>query len=107
MRVLSPLFVKRWGEKVLNVHPSLLPKHAGGMDLKVHEAVLAAGEKESGCTIHFVDESVDGGKIVAQETVPVVEGDTPESLKERVQEAEKKLYVKVINDFAKKDAGNG
>ena len=102
MRILSPAFVRKWSGRLLNAHPSLLPKFAGGMDLRVHEAVLAAGEKESGVTVHFVEEGVDTGEIVGQKKVPVVAGDTPESLKERVQEAEKQLYLQVINEFARK-----
>lgn len=106
MRILSPAFVRKWRGRLLNIHPSLLPKHAGGMDLNVHRAVIESRERETGCTIHFVDEGVDTGAIVAQEKVSVREADTPETLKARVQEAEKKLYVKVINDFAKKEAEN-
>ncbi len=106
MRILSPAFVRKWRGRLLNIHPSLLPKHAGGMDLNVHRAVIESRERETGCTIHFVNEGVDTGAIVAQEKVSVREADTPETLKARVQEAEKKLYVKVINDFAKKEAEN-
>ena len=66
MRILSADFVKRWERRSINVHPSLLPDFAGGMDLEVHRAVLAAGAKESGCTVHYVSEAVDGGEVVAQ-----------------------------------------
>lgn len=66
MRILSADFVKRWERRSINVHPSLLPDFAGGMDLEVHRAVLAAGAKESGCTVHYVSEAVDGGDVVAQ-----------------------------------------
>lgn len=71
MRILSKPFTDFWAERCINVHPSLLPKHAGGMDLAVHQAVIDAGEEETGCTIHQVTEAVDGGPIVIQKTVKV------------------------------------
>jgi len=67
MRILSAQFCRRWTDRCMNVHPSLLPDFAGGMDLEVHSAVIAAGKPESGCTVHFVTEEVDGGPIVVQE----------------------------------------
>lgn len=67
MRILSLPFCKQWQDRCMNVHPSLLPDFAGGMDLEVHTAVIKAGKKESGCTVHFVTEDVDGGPIVVQE----------------------------------------
>jgi len=76
MRILTPGFTNFWAGRVMNVHPSLLPLHAGGMDLEVHAAVLAAGEKTSGCTIHQVTDVVDGGPIVLQKKVDVVAGET-------------------------------
>merc|ERR1719221_2158336 len=88
MRIVSPEFCKEWAGACVNVHPSLLPLHAGGMDLEVHKAVLAAGEKESGCTVHMVTAEVDGGAVAVQRRVPVVAGDTPESLKAKVQAEE-------------------
>ena len=66
MRVLSPSFCRYWNKKILNVHPSLLPKYSGGMDLNVHNEVLKSGDTESGCTIHYVTEEVDGGSILIQ-----------------------------------------
>ena len=60
MRICSPAFCQKWAGKALNVHPSLLPKFAGGMDLEVHQAVVDAGERHSGCTVHLVEEVVDG-----------------------------------------------
>jgi folate-dependent phosphoribosylglycinamide formyltransferase PurN len=71
MRILSKPFTDFWAGKCINVHPSLLPKHAGGMDLAVHQAVLDAGDEETGCTIHQVTEAVDGGPIVIQKRVKV------------------------------------
>ena len=84
--------------RVLNVHPALLPKYGGqGMyGHHVHEAVLAAGETESGCTIHITDEEYDHGPIILQRTVPVLPGDTPDTLAERVQAAEREAYPEAV-----------
>ena len=100
MRILSPSFVDRWGGKIINVHPSLLPKYAGGMNNDVHESVLAAGDKETGCTIHLVTKEVDGGPILLQKSCPVFEKDFDDSLKERVQELEGKAFIEVINNWS-------
>ena len=100
MRILSSGFVDRWGGKIINVHPSLLPKYAGGMNNDVHESVLAAGDKETGCTIHLVTKEVDGGPILLQKSCPVFENDSVESLKERVQELEGKAFIEVINNWS-------
>ncbi len=102
LRILSPAFVRRYAGCILNTHPALLPAFGGkGMyGERVHRAVLAAGSTVSGCTIHVVDEVPDGGPIVAQTTVPVLEGDTPESLAERVKAAERRLYPEVIRRWA-------
>ncbi len=100
MRILSPFFIERFRNRIVNVHPSLLPAFPGGMDLNVHQLVLDSGVKVTGCTFHFVDESVDGGPIIAQEAVPVLDGDTADTLKERVQAAEQRLYPRVIKLFA-------
>jgi len=88
----------KWKGKVINIHPSLLPKYGGkGMyGLHVHRAVLDAGEKVSGCTVHWMDDKYDHGPIIAQKEVPVLEGDTPESLQERVKAAERILYPQVL-----------
>jgi folate-dependent phosphoribosylglycinamide formyltransferase PurN len=87
---------------VVNIHPALLPRYGGkGMyGHKVHEAVLAAGDCESGCTVHFVDPEYDHGPIIAQQRVPVLQDDTPETLAERVQEAERELYPEAIGLIA-------
>ena len=95
MRILSKKFVKKWQKKIINVHPSLLPKYPG-MDLNVHAEVLQQGEKESGMTIHYVDEGVDSGEIILQKRVEIEAGETAESLKEKVQALEKKWYPEVI-----------
>jgi phosphoribosylglycinamide formyltransferase-1 len=94
LRILTPAFVRAYPQRILNVHPSLLPKFGGpGMHgHHVHEAVLAAGESESGATVHFVDEGVDSGRIILQQAVPVLPGDTPASLAARVLGAEHQAY---------------
>jgi len=98
MRMLGPETLGVFKRRILNVHPALLPKFGGkGMyGRHVHEAVLAAGEKESGVTIHLVDEVYDNGPIVAQARVPVETGDTPETLAARVQAREQTLYVETL-----------
>jgi len=93
MRIHSAWFVKRWENRILNIHPSLLPLFKG---TKVHEQVLAAGAKESGATVHFIVAELDSGPIVAQSKVPVLEGDTPETLAARVLETEHELYPQAL-----------
>jgi phosphoribosylglycinamide formyltransferase-1 len=99
MRILSSGFVERWRGKIINVHPSLLPKYAGGMNNSVHESVLAAGDKESGCTIHLVTKDVDCGPILLQKSCPVYENDSVESLRKRVQKLEGESFIEVINNW--------
>jgi phosphoribosylglycinamide formyltransferase 1 len=99
MRILSKWFVSKWHRKIMNVHPSLLPDFAGEMDMDVHKAVLASGKKETGATVHFVDETLDLGPIVVQGKVNVSSTDTPESLKERVQQIESELLVVAVRTF--------
>lgn len=89
MRILSDGFVDAWRDRQLNIHPSLLPAFKG---LRVHERVLEAGCRITGCTVHFVRPAMDEGPIVAQAAVPVLPGDTPATLADRVLEAEHKLY---------------
>ena len=96
MRILSKWFVKKYKNKIMNIHPSLLPQFAGGMDKYVHAEVLKSGVKETGCTLHFVDETVDGGPIIMQKKVPVGKNETVESLKEKVQNAEQEIIVKAL-----------
>lgn len=94
LTVLSEAFVKRYPERIINVHPSLIPSFCGDgfYGLRVHEAALAKGVKVTGATVHFVNEITDGGRIIAQKAVEVKEGDTPEILQRRVmEEAEWKL----------------
>lgn len=98
LSIIDEEFVNKWKGRIINIHPSLLPKFGGpGMyGIKVHEAVLAAGEKESGCTVHYVDTGVDSGEIILQVKVPVLEGDTPEVLQKRVLVEEHKLLPNSI-----------
>ena len=102
MKALPVSFVRRMEDRILNIHPSLLPKYGGKgfWGIHVHEAVIAAHEKESGPTVHLVSEEIDQGKILAQVKVPVLEGDTPEVLAARVLEQEHNLYWKTIRDYA-------
>jgi formyltetrahydrofolate-dependent phosphoribosylglycinamide formyltransferase len=93
MRLLSDAFVAKWAGRCLNIHPSLLPRHKG---LDVHEAVLAAGETVTGCTVHLVTPDLDDGPILGQVSVAVLPGDSPESLATRVHYAEHQLYPRVL-----------
>lgn len=105
MTVLSPAFVEAYRGKILNIHPALLPSFGGmGMyGLHVHEAVLRAGVKVTGATVHIVTEECDGGPILAQKAVEVHEGDTPELLQKRVmREAEWVIYPAAIENYCKK-----
>ncbi len=99
MRFLSNEFVDNWRNKIMNVHPSLLPKFAGGMDKNVHQTVLDAGEKESGMTIHFVDEGKDTGPIILQKKCTIEPNETVDSLKEKVQKMEGEGFIEVIALF--------
>ena len=96
MRILSTKFCQKWRDRLLNVHPSLLPKYAGGMDINVHEEVLRNGDKETGCTIHFVTEDVDGGPILIQKRCCVNSGDTVETLKAKVQRLEGEAFIESV-----------
>jgi phosphoribosylglycinamide formyltransferase 1 len=104
MRKLSPEIIERFRGRILNIHPALLPQFGGaGMyGHHVHEAVLAAGMKESGCTVHLVDEEFDRGPILAQTKVPVLPDDTADQLAARVLEQEHKLYPAVLREFCQK-----
>ena len=93
MRLLSPCFVEAFRGRILNIHPSLLPAFTG---LDAQRQALEHGAKVSGCTVHFVDETLDGGPIIAQREVPVLEGDTVETLSARILEQEHKLYPEAV-----------
>jgi formyltetrahydrofolate-dependent phosphoribosylglycinamide formyltransferase len=96
MRILSAEFCRRWQDRLLNVHPSLLPKYAGGLDTNVHEEVLKNGDAETGCTIHFVTDEVDGGPILIQKECNVEAHDTVETLKTKVQKLEGEAFIEAI-----------
>jgi phosphoribosylglycinamide formyltransferase 1 len=96
MRVLTPWLVGRWSGRMLNIHPSLLPKYPG---LDTHRRALDAGDAEAGCTVHLVSEGVDEGPVLDQARVPVLESDTPETLAARVLEAEHRLYPQALARF--------
>lgn len=105
MRILTPEFIWHFSEvniPIINVHPSLIPKFCGPnfYGKSVHEAVLAAGEKETGMTIHRVDTGVDSGEILLQKSILIAPDDTPDTLKFKVQELEKKYYPEVIRQLA-------
>lgn len=93
MRILTPNFVNKWKGKLLNIHPSLLPKYKG---ITAQKEALESGDNESGCTVHFVDENVDTGAIIVQEIVPILENDTVESLTERIHIAEHIAFPKAL-----------
>ena len=97
MSILGQPFVERWRRRLINIHPSLLPAFPG---LDIHTRVLAAGVRESGCTVHFVTAEVDSGPIVIQEAVPVEAGDTPETLAARVLAAEHRIYPQAVRLIA-------
>lgn len=98
LSILPPEIVKNYKNRIINIHPSLIPKFCGMgfYGIKVHAAVLAAGETESGATVHYVDEGVDTGGIILQRSVPVIDGDTPETLAARVLEVEHEILVESI-----------
>lgn len=98
MRILTPDFVARFSGRMLNIHPSLLPKYPG---LNTHARALAAGDTQAGATVHLVTPELDCGPILGQASVPVEPGDTPDSLAARVLTAEHRLYPTVLRRFAR------
>ena len=102
MRILSKSFCKHWSGKILNVHPSLLPKYSGGMDKDVHAKVLKNKDTETGCTIHFVTEAVDAGPIFIQKRCRVNSSDTVQTLKTKVQALEGDAFLEAIPLFESK-----
>ena len=103
LSIVSKPLLDVYEGRIINIHPSLIPRHCGkGMyGLHVHESVLASGDNVSGCTVHFVDSGTDTGKIIRQVTVPVEEGDTPETLQARVLVQEHKLLPQVVAELCK------
>lgn len=96
MRLVSPGFVDRWRGRIVNIHPSLLPKYRG---LDTHARALAAGDSVAGCSVHVVTEELDAGEVLGQAEVPVVGGDTPDTLAARVLTAEHQLYPRVLAEY--------
>ena len=99
MRILSPWFVEQWRGRILNIHPSLLPKYPG---LDTHARALDAGDTVCGCSVHIVTEELDAGEVLGQAEVPVRPGDTPQSVEQRVLAAEHELYADVLSEFVKR-----
>ena len=96
MRILSPWFIEEWRDRVLNIHPSLLPKYRG---LDTHQRALDAKDEASGCSVHVVTEELDAGEVLGQLEVPIMPGDSATSLEQRVLAAEHQLYPKVLSEF--------
>lgn len=103
MSILDETLVKAFKNRIINIHPSLIPKYCGPgyYGMRVHRAVIEAGEKESGATVHYVDEGVDTGPIIMQKKVPVLEGDTPEALAARVLGIEHSILCESIKKIVK------
>lgn len=99
MKILTPVFIERYRGKIINIHPSLLPAFAGGIDKEVHLAVLNSGVKITGCTLHFVTEELDAGPIILQKAVSVKQNETVDSLRNRIQVAEQEIIIKAIKLF--------
>ncbi len=97
MSILGKAFVERWRDRLINIHPSLLPAYPG---LDTHARAIEAGVREAGCTVHFVTAAVDAGPIIVQETVPVETGDTAETLAARVLAAEHRIYPQAVRLIA-------
>lgn len=101
LKILSPNFTKAFENRIINIHPSLIPSFCGKgyYGLKVHEAVIEYGVKVSGATVHFVDENADTGPIIRQDTVEVFAGDSPQDLQQRVLKIEHKILSQVVADY--------
>jgi phosphoribosylglycinamide formyltransferase-1 len=96
MRILSPWFIEEWRGRVLNIHPSLLPKYRG---LDTHKRALEAGDEVHGCSVHIVTEDLDAGEVLGSSEVPIEAGDSVESIDQRVLAAEHDLYPRVLSEF--------
>lgn len=96
MRLLSPGFIASWRDRIVNIHPSLLPRYKG---LHTHERALAAGDRTAGCSVHIVKETLDDGRVLGQTEVPIMPGDSAETLAARVLAAEHALYPRMLADF--------
>ena len=93
MRILTPWFVEQWTDRMINIHPSLLPKYPG---LNTHQRAIEAGDEEAGCSVHWVTEGVDQGAVIAQARVPIDSGETVESLEQKVLAEEHILYPQAV-----------
>ena len=96
MRILTPEFTERWQGRMLNIHPSLLPKYRG---LETHKRAIEAGDKVHGASVHLVSSELDAGEVLGQIEVRIAQGDTPETLADRVKIAEHQLYPRVVNEY--------
>ena len=96
MRILSGEFTRNWAGRIVNIHPSLLPKYRG---LDTHRRAIEAGDEVSGCSVHLVTEALDSGEVLAQAEVPILAGDSEAALDSRVLEAEHRLYPKALAEF--------
>ena len=96
MRVLTEKFVTAWEDRIINIHPSLLPKYPG---LHTHQRAIEAGDQESGCTIHFVIAGMDEGPVILQKSVPVQPGDTPDTLAARILAVEHTAYPEAVRNL--------
>lgn len=105
LSILDINFINIWTNKVINIHPSLLPKYGGiGMiDIKVHEAVINNKELESGCSVHIVDQEVDRGKVILQKKIPISNFDTPQGIQKKILKLEHEAIVMVINGIKDKE----
>ncbi len=99
MRLLKEPMISAYPRRIINIHPSLLPKFPG---LAAWKQALDAGERETGCTVHYVDLGMDTGPVIARKAVPVLPGDTAESLHARIQQAEHALYPQIVGEFARR-----
>lgn len=99
MKIITKILVDKYPDKIWNIHPSLLPKYAGGMDLNVHEEVLKNHETETGCTLHVVTEALDAGKILKQKKVSIAENETIETLKDKVQKLEQEVFIEALKNY--------
>ena len=99
MRILTPWFIEEWRGRILNIHPSLLPKYRG---LDTHARAIEAGDAVAGCSVHIVTEELDAGEVLGQAEALIEPGDTPSTLEERVLSVEHELYPKVLSEFVRR-----
>ncbi len=104
MKKIGPLVLNEFAGRIINIHPSILPRHGGKgyFGMRVHEAVIAAGDTETGATVHHVTKGYDEGKLIRQEKVTVTTSDTPESIAKKVHLIEHRLLLETIKDFSEK-----